>query len=358
MLTSKAAATLVLALACASALAAQERSKVERLGYPAGTKLLIVHADDLGMAHSQDTASFAGLEAGGASSASVIVPAPWAPEVAAWRRQHPEADIGVHTALTCEWQTIRWRGLQSRKEAPSLYDEQGYLPATVAAVAQRAKPEEVERELRAQVAHAKALGLDPTHMDMHMNGVMATPEIFAAYLRVARENHLPAEIHWEEMRPDPKAPDAARRAAFAAAVRPGEVLADRYDSAPGELKPQDWAAWYTKFIEGLQPGTITVVYVHLGYDDAEMRAATLGHEGWGAAWRQRDVDFFMSPAFKQILTRNGVRLTTWKELSKLLGDTSTGHEKVTRPSSSGGRSPSHVLVPRARSRAVHYLAAP
>ncbi len=322
MPTRKLTLVVLLALACSSALAAQQASKVERLGYPAGTKLLIVHADDLGMAHSQDAASLAALEAGGASSASVIVPAPWTAEVAAWRRQHPEADVGVHTALTCEWQTVRWTGLQSRKEAPSLYDEQGYLPAAVAYVAQHAKAAEVERELRAQVARAQALGLAPTHMDMHMNAVMATPEIFAAYLRVARENHLPAEIHADELRPDPRAPDAARRAAFAALVRPEEVLVDHYASAEDTVKAENWTAYYTRFIEGLQPGTITVLYVHLGYDDAELRAATLGHEGWGAAWRQRDVDFFMNPATKEILARNGVRLTTWRELAKLLPTTS------------------------------------
>ena len=309
---------ILLALACGSALAAQQPSKVERLGYAAGTKLLMVHADDLGMAHSQNAASFAALESGGASSGSVIVPAPWTAEVAAWRRQHRDVDLGVHMALTAEWQTVRWPGLQSQKEAPSLYDEQGFLPAQVAPVAQHAKAKEAERELRAQVARAKALGLEPTHVDMHMNAVMATPEIFAAYLRVARENHLPAEIHAEELRPDPSAPDADRRARMAALVRPDEVLVDRYVSAEADLKPEDWVAYYTKLIEGLQPGTITVLYVHLGYDDAEMRAATLGHEGWGAAWRQRDVDFFMNPTVKQLLARNGVRLTTWRELAKLL----------------------------------------
>ncbi len=318
MPSCKLVTVVLLVLACTSELAAQQPSKVERLGYPAGTKLLMVHADDLGMAHSQNAASFAALEAGAASSASVIVPAPWTAEVAAWRRQHPEADLGVHTALTCEWQTVRWPGLQSRQEAPTLYDDQGYLPAQVAQVAQHAKAKEAERELRAQVARAQALGLAPTHIDMHMNAVMATPAIFAAYLRVARENRLPAEIHADELRADPGAPDAARRAAFAVLVRPEEVLVDHYVSAPGTLKPEDWAAYYTRLIEGLQPGTITVVYVHLGYDDAEMRAATTGHDGWGAAWRQRDVDFFMSPAAKQLLAANGVRLTTWRELSKLL----------------------------------------
>lgn len=312
---------ILLALACATALTAQQRSNVERLGYPPGTKLLMVHADDLGMAHSQDAASFAALESGSASSASVIVPAPWTAEVAAWRRQHRDADLGVHLALTAEWQTVRWPALQSQKEAPSLYDEQGFLPALVAPVARRADAREVERELRAQIARAKALGLDPTHVDMHMNAVMATPEIFAAYLRVARENGLPAEIHADELRPDPNAPDAARRARMAALVRPGEVLVDRYVVAEGGLKAEEWTAFYTKLITGLAPGTITVLYVHLAYDDAEMRAATLGHEAYGAAWRQRDVDFFMSPATKQLLAEHGVRLTTWRELSRLLAPT-------------------------------------
>ncbi|MGH9422074.1 MAG: ChbG/HpnK family deacetylase, partial [Thermoanaerobaculia bacterium] len=89
----------------AATLPAQTRSIAERLGYPAGSKLLILHADDLGVAHSEDTASFDALNRGAVSSASVMMPTPWVAEVAAYFKAHPDADIGLHLTLTSEWET-------------------------------------------------------------------------------------------------------------------------------------------------------------------------------------------------------------------------------------------------------------
>ncbi len=308
-------AALVLGvLAYGRALAGQQ-SKVERLGYPAGTRLLIVHGDDMGMAHAQNAATFAALEAGGASSGSVLVPAPWAPEAIAWARQHPDADIGIHLTLTAEWPTLRWGGVLSRKEVPSLYDAQGFLPATTEAVARQARADQAEKELRAQLARARELGLRPTHLDMHMAGVMVTPEIFAAYLRVARENRIPAMIPAELLR-NPQLMGIAP--GLAELVRPDEVLVDHYVMAMGNMTPEQLAAFYTNVLKNLEPGTITQLIVHLGYDDAEMRAVTAGQVPYGASWRQHDVDFFTSAAAKSLLAENGIRLTTWRELSKLL----------------------------------------
>jgi predicted glycoside hydrolase/deacetylase ChbG (UPF0249 family) len=292
---------------------------VERLGYPAGTKLLIVHADDMGVAHAQDAATFAALESGAASSGSVMVPAPWAPEAIAWASKHPDADIGIHLTLTAEWPLLRWGGVLSRAQAPSLYDEHGFLPASTAELARHARADEVEKELRAQLARARELGLRPTHLDTHMAGVMVTPEIFAAYLRVARENHIPAMIPGELLQ-NPALLGAA--SGLAALVKPEEILVDHYVMAMGNLPPEQWAAFYTGVIQKLEPGSITQLIVHLAYDDAEMRAVTGGQEAYGAAWRQRDLDFFMSPAAKKLLAENGVRLTTWRELSKLLAPAS------------------------------------
>ena len=306
---------LLVLLACASAARAQERSKVERLGYPAGTKLLIVHADDLGLSHSEDAASMAALQSGAVSSGSVLVPAPWAPEIIAWAGQHPDADIGIHLTLTAEWQSMRWPALLSRGQAPSLYDSQGFLPASTEQVARQAKVAEVEQELRAQLARARELGLRPTHLDTHMAGVLVSADIFQAYLRVARENHLPALIPMELLRANVPGMAAPGLAQF---VKPGEDLVDHYVMAGAGITPAQWPAYYEQVIRGLQPGTITQIIVHLGYDDAEMRAITAGHDDYGAAWRQRDFDFFTSAAAKKLLSENNVRLTTWRELAKLL----------------------------------------
>lgn len=54
----------------------------ERLGYPVDAKLLIINANDLAMAHSENAASLAALDRKLITSATVMVPCPWFKEVA------------------------------------------------------------------------------------------------------------------------------------------------------------------------------------------------------------------------------------------------------------------------------------
>src|SRR5918992_5811964 len=173
-------------LLLASALPAQTRTLAERLGHPAGAKLLILHADDLGVAHSVNAATFDALDRGAISSASVMVPTPWMTEVAAYARAHPNADLGLHLTLTSEWETYRWGSVESKDKVPSLLDSVGTFPSEERRVAATAKPLEVEREIRAQIERALALGIRPTHVDSHMGALFTTPELFATYVKVAR----------------------------------------------------------------------------------------------------------------------------------------------------------------------------
>src|SRR5882724_6597496 len=141
----------------------QSKTVAERLGYPADSKLLIVHADDLAVAHSVDSASFDALEKNAVTSASILVPCPWLTEVAEYAKEHPEADLGLHLALTSEWKTYRWGPVESKDKVTSLVDPSGYLWSEVAPAARNIRPEEAEREIRSQIERAIAAGIHPTH---------------------------------------------------------------------------------------------------------------------------------------------------------------------------------------------------
>jgi chitin disaccharide deacetylase len=178
-------------LLLAATVNAQTRTIAERLGHPRDAKLLILHADDLGVAHSENAASFAALDSGGVNSASIMMTTPWVTETAEYMKAKPNADLGLHLVMTSEWDTYRWGGVAPNDKTQSLHDPDGTMPRQVRTVATRAKIDEVERELRAQIDRAYAIGLKPTHVDSHMGALFSTPELFATYVKVARSYKLP-----------------------------------------------------------------------------------------------------------------------------------------------------------------------
>lgn len=281
------------------------RTLVERLGYPPGTKLLIVHADDLGMAHSVNSATMKAFETGLVNSGSIMIPCPWLQEIAAYARANPQADLGLHLTLTSEWRHFRWGPVVSKDRVASLLDGDGYFHLTESEAAKHANVKEVETEIRAQIDRARKLGIQPTHLDSHMGTLYQTKELFETLLRVARENKLPVRISKDRSSPF-----------MTPLLNENDVVIDRIVDINPEVPGDKWANFYSEALKNLQPG-VTEVVVHLAYDDAEMRAATFDHPDWGAAWRQRDLDFFTSEAFRKLLKDNDIRLITWREIGKL-----------------------------------------
>jgi len=283
----------------------------ERLGYPGNAKLLIVHADDLGMAHSVDAATIKAFESGLVSSGSIMVPCPWLPEIATYARNHPETDLGLHLTLTSEWTSYRWGPVLSRDRVASLLDKTGYFYITESEAAAHIDPKEAEAEIRAQIERARAFGIQPTHLDSHMGTLYQNQALFEVLLRVARDNKLPTRISRDFFVSSPFLP---------ALLGPTDVVIDKIISIVPDVAPADWPKFYTDAIKNLQPG-VTEIIVHIAYDDDELRAATFDHPDWGAAWRQRDFQFFTSDTFRRLLQENNVKLITWRELGKLAGKT-------------------------------------
>ena len=311
--------TLVTLSVCAAGASAQEQQQqsgaavevrplAARLGYPSDAKLLIVHADDVGVAHSVNAATFKAFESGLVTSASIMIPCAWLPEVAAYARAHPDADLGLHLTLTSEWTTYRWGGVLGRDRTPTLYAPDGYFYPTEMDASSHASVQEAEAEVRAQIERARAFGIRPPHLDAHMRTLYSTRPLFEMLLRVGREEGLPVMVSREWFAEAPFLP---------AALGAEGVALDRIETITPAVKPDAWPQFYRDFVKSLRPG-VTELIIHLAYDDEEMRAVTREHPDWGSAWRQRDFDYTTGEEFRRLLKENNVRLVTWREVGKLL----------------------------------------
>ena len=120
----------------------------EQLGYPRDARLVIINCDDLGSSRAANVGVYDALRNGLGSSASLMVPCPWARDAAA---QYRGEDVGVHLTLNSEWDTYRWAPITS---CPSLLDGDGGFPRTCEDTWDHADLDEVRRELRAQIERA------------------------------------------------------------------------------------------------------------------------------------------------------------------------------------------------------------
>jgi predicted glycoside hydrolase/deacetylase ChbG (UPF0249 family) len=281
----------------------------ERLGYPAGTKLIIVHADDLGETHAVNAAAIKALEGGTINSASLMVPCPWFPEMADYAKSHPDADFGLHLTLTSERVFYRWGPAAPADRVPSLVDGNGYFHHDWEQNEQ-IDAKEVEAELRAQVERALAMGVRPTHLDSHQYRlIMNGKDIFEAMLRVAHFYKLPVFVTRDWFADHPY---------LQASLGPNDIVLDHTVTIDPQVPAEKWAGFYLAALRNLKPG-VTEFVIHPGFDDEELRAATRERPTWGAAWRQRDFDFFTSDQFRQVLVEQKIKLITWRELARAAG---------------------------------------
>jgi predicted glycoside hydrolase/deacetylase ChbG (UPF0249 family) len=281
------------------------KSLAERLGYPRDARLVIVHADDLGMTHSVNAASIKGLETGLVTSASIMVPCPWFPEMADYAKTHTDADFGLHLTLTSERVFYRWGPVAPRDKVPSLVDSNGYFHLNWTET-KHIDAKEVELELRAQIDRALAMGVRPTHVDSHQYRLFENgKDIFQSVQRLAHEYKLPVFIvrDWFADRPY-----------LENSLSPDDLVVDHTVTIEPGVPAEKWADFYTTALKNLQPG-VTVFIIHLAFDDEEMRAATRERVTWGAAWRQRDFNYFTSEEFRALVREQNVKLVTWRELA-------------------------------------------
>ncbi len=186
---------IFLLLACNS----KEKSEnLERLGFGEKDVVFIINADDVGMDENSDKAVFDLYEKGKIQTYSIMVNTPNYKEALAYSLKN-NVPVGVHLTLTNEWQEKNsWSPLLSKEEVPSLYNEKGYMWASVKEVEENVKVDEAKKELKSQIDKALADGLDVTHIDFHMLFWSASEEMIEMVYNLVKEYKLPVvhQIFW------------------------------------------------------------------------------------------------------------------------------------------------------------------
>lgn len=286
----------------------------EKLGYSKDDKLLIIHGDDVGVSHSQNKATFEALKNGLVNSTSMMVPPAWSAEVGEMAKEIPGADIGIHITLTNEWQNYNWDPVAGKTVVPGLVNEKGFMYPGCEQVAANASPEEVEKEIRAQIKAANQMGIQPTHLDSHMGCLFyGRPEYLRVYLKIAQELKIPAMVNTEMMegliRPNP--------ALFEGIDVDKLPVLDQIVTAYPKDYESGMEVFYTNALQNLQPG-VHIFLIHLAFDDEEMNAVTAGHDSYHAPWRQADYDFFTSKKAKELIAKEHIKLIRWSDIQKIL----------------------------------------
>ena len=163
----------------------------EALGHDADTRLLILSADLVGSTHAATAAGIHALQEGLATTATLMMPGPWARHAADRFTASPNLDVGIHLTLNAELEDFRWAPLT---HAPSLLDGDGGFPRTPADLWDHADIDEIRRECRAQLERATSWGVEVTHLTTHLLALQQRPEFFDVLLDIASEAQLPVRL--------------------------------------------------------------------------------------------------------------------------------------------------------------------
>ncbi|HUH48085.1 MAG TPA: polysaccharide deacetylase family protein [Arenibacter sp.] len=284
----------------------------ERLGWPAGKKVIMLHADDIGMCPEANIAAEKQLTSGQIQSAAVMIPCPNAREFIDWAIKNPKMDIGLHLTLTSEWKTYRWGPVTDHKDVPGLLDPDSKLWRSVPEVVQHATAEEVEKEIRSQIEQSIAWGYTPDHIDTHMGTLYGDPSFIKAYIKVAEEYGIPANII-----------DISNPMVLAAFKAQGYPLDDSvvkmvagytlpkldfFSSAPKADTYAEKVENFKKLIRSLGPGLTEIIF-HPSVETDNLREIT-------GSWQQRvwEAEMFGDPDLIEFFKNEEIIFTDWKEI--------------------------------------------
>jgi chitin disaccharide deacetylase len=291
----------------------------EKLGFPYGKKVLLIHIDDAGMCSEANTATERYIERGQFFSAAVMIPCPNAKSFLEWTKKYPAADIGVHLTLTSEWKTYRWGPLSGTTKVPGLVDPDGKFWHEVPEVVMHASAKEVEIEVRAQIEDFMASGCKPTHIDTHMGTMYGSLDIIKVFLKVAEEYYIPANII------DISDPEVAKKFKQNGYPIDDNVInevgeyhlpkLDNFTSVPSGSTYEEKRDNFFALVKSLDFGLTEIIF-HPAVLTENLKTIT-------GSWQQRvwEGDLFADPVVLDFFEKEGIIITNWKEIMKRFAET-------------------------------------
>ena len=289
---------------------------LKKLGFSADDRVVIIHADDIGISQASVDA-FADLwEIGVISSGAVMVPCPWFLEAAAYAKSNPQVDLGVHLTLTSEYKTYRWGPISTRDPKSGLMDERGFFHRSSKGVFENADAEAAIAELDAQISLALKAGINVTHIDTHM-GSTAHPKFIQGYIQLATKYGLPAmypRMSAEALVLEQGIDEGTAQMIKGLIEKLEEMELPLVDYISAlQLKDTTGRVGQAKqALSDLKPG-ITHFIIHPAKDTPELRHIT---DSWDC--RSADYETFCKEEIRTFIKNEGIQVIGYKALKDLM----------------------------------------
>ena len=290
-------------------------------------KYLIINADDFGMCHAHNIATFELLQKGAITSSTIMACCPWAYEAAMFAKSNPQFAIGAHLTNTSEWGIYRWPPVTG---AQSLKDEAGFMFHNCNQFVEKADAEDAKRELIAQIERLRSWGFEPSHVDNHMGSMYGIHngrfELLETVIEIAARYGLPFRF-----------PMKFSSAQYGNGMFGIQIPVEQIGAAvggfaqkagqlgvamPDYLVPGDWNGpqkdsfenyreYICELYRTFEPG-VTETYIHPAVECDELKAIT-------GNWQRRvwEYELFRDPKTRQHIDSLGIKLINYRDLKKM-----------------------------------------
>ena len=270
---------------------------------------LVVTADDLGLTEGVNRAVVQAHSDGVVTATSLLAVGTAFDHAVDLLRSHPSLDVGAHLAIVGEDPP-----LLTAAEVPTLVDRRGRFPLSYRTVCARAAagrvdPDDVRREMSAQLDRIRGTGLTITHVDTHQH-----THLWPLVGRVVADLAQDAAVPWVRL------PTSRARGPVGVVVRGLSARLARALDARGQRHTDAYAgldeagrldaAAFAEAVERIGGAPTAEINTHPG----EAGDPALTRFTWNYGWKD-ELSMLTDDRTRALLRDRGIQLVAFSDLS-------------------------------------------